>query len=139
MPGGYVEQLFERAFHWYSKIITIVISSRVTTQGLQVCPAHGHPHFYTFPTADRAFALYLAFAHHAAQFYITLERAAPHLIRKLHYGAAVIFCSEFFSCSQNHLAHLRWTPYSTAEPTERRGWHTILRCIGVDESYPVIF
>ena len=44
-----------------------------------------------------------------------------------------------FSCSQNHLAHLRWTPYSTAEPTERRGWHTILRCIGVDESYPVIF
>ena len=39
----------------------------------------------------------------------------------------------------NHLVHRCWTPCNITEPTERRGWHTVLRCIGVDESYAVIF
>ena len=53
-----------------------------------------------FPTADLDFSLYLAIAHHVAQFYITLERAVAHLIQKIHYGAAVIFCFGIFF-SQN--------------------------------------
>jgi hypothetical protein len=67
--------LFKRAFHWYSKISTIVILSRDSTRELQVCSAHGAPHFCPSPTTDVAFAFSLTIAHHIAQFYLTLERA----------------------------------------------------------------